>query len=295
MKIQFLNGGLGNQAFQYIFAKYYELSHPGELMYMDDSYFALHTVHNGYELEKVFGIRPHMLSECFDEDVWNYMLLERQKGKSIPQILCDNGMNMCMVSEVGDGYKNFNPFDGVVYPIADGKYVPDILDDPKNVYYHGYWLNKNWFTRYRDIFLKEFTFPEITDEKNKSYLNAIKSTYSVSLHIRRGDYVKLGYSYECSYYRNIIRQFTGDVGNQWVVFVFSDEPEWCKANRRELGLDCFKEVVFVEGNVDGRNYIDIQLMSQCKGMFVSNSAFCFLAALLNTEKKAYLNTTLREV
>ena len=47
MKIQFLNGGLANQAFQYIFAKYYELSHPGDAMYMDDTYFALNTVHNG--------------------------------------------------------------------------------------------------------------------------------------------------------------------------------------------------------------------------------------------------------
>ena len=69
MRIQFLNGGLANQVFQYIFARSYELSHPGEIMYMDDSYFALNTVHNGYELEKVFGIRPHMLSECFDQEV----------------------------------------------------------------------------------------------------------------------------------------------------------------------------------------------------------------------------------
>ncbi|MCI9144363.1 MAG: alpha-1,2-fucosyltransferase, partial [Lachnospiraceae bacterium] len=51
MKIQFLNGGLANQAFQYIFTRVYELSHPGEVIYMDDSYFALNTVHNGYELE----------------------------------------------------------------------------------------------------------------------------------------------------------------------------------------------------------------------------------------------------
>lgn len=80
MKIQFLNGGLANQAFQYIFARYYELSHPGEVMYLDDSYFALNTVHNGYELEKVFGLNPHMLSECFDEEIWNYILEERRGG-----------------------------------------------------------------------------------------------------------------------------------------------------------------------------------------------------------------------
>ncbi len=81
MKIQFLNGGLANQAFQYIFARYYELSHPWDKMYMDDSYFALHTVHNGYELEKVFGIRPHMLSECFTPEVWSFILEEKGKER----------------------------------------------------------------------------------------------------------------------------------------------------------------------------------------------------------------------
>ena len=91
-KIQFLNGGLANQAFQYIFARYYELSHPGGVMYMDDSYFALNTVHNGYELEKVFGIKPHMLSEVFDQEMWQYILEERKNGKSIPQILLIMGM-----------------------------------------------------------------------------------------------------------------------------------------------------------------------------------------------------------
>ena len=36
MKIQFLNGGLANQVFQYIFARYYALSHPGDKMYLDE-------------------------------------------------------------------------------------------------------------------------------------------------------------------------------------------------------------------------------------------------------------------
>ena len=80
MKIQFLNGGLANQAFQYIFARHYELSQSGDIMYLDDSYFAIHTVHNGYELERVFGIKAHMLSECFDKAVWEFILEEKKKG-----------------------------------------------------------------------------------------------------------------------------------------------------------------------------------------------------------------------
>jgi len=295
MKVQFLNGGLANQAFQYIFARYYELSHPGEIMYLDDSYFALHTVHNGYELEKVFGIRPHMLSECFDEDVWEFILAEKRAGKSIPQILCENGIEMYMISEVGEGHNHFNPFDGKVFPIPGNDYFPEILENQGNVYYHGYWINKNWFAKYQDVFLKEFRFPEIEDEINRTYMEQIVTSQALSIHIRRGDYVELGWAYDTGYYRELVNRFVQQYGNGWTIFVFSDDIAWCKENREALGLNTFVNVIFIEGNVQGRNYIDMQLMSKCKGMIMSNSAFCYLAALLNTEKQACLNPTAREV
>lgn len=192
MKIQFLNGGLANQAFQYIFARYYELACPGESMYMDDTYFALHTVHNGYELEKVFGIKPHMLSQCFDEEVWNFILEERRKGKSVPTILCENGISTYAVFEGHKAVRNFNPFDGETRYVPGNDYIPWVLKMEGNVYYDGYWINKGWFNEYKEIFLKEFTFPEISDEINRERLNRIQGSRSVSVHIRRGDYVGLG-------------------------------------------------------------------------------------------------------
>lgn len=295
MKIQFLNGGLANQSFQYIFARYYELSHPGEIMYMDDSYFAVDTVHNGYELEKVFGIRPHMLSECFDEDVWAFILEERKKGKSVPQIFLEDQIQISMLSEVGDGHKTFNPFDGQVLDIPCNQYLPDILDLPGNLYYHGYWINKKWFARYQEAFLQEFTFPEITDERNLRYMEEIRSSYSLSVHIRRGDYVTLGFSQDPIVYRYHLKQFAKQVPGEWHLFVFSDDIDWCREHARELGIHYFQEVTYVEGNSDGENYRDMQLMSMCRAMVVSSSAFCYLAALLNTEKQYVLNTTDREV
>lgn len=291
MKVQFLNGGLVNQAFQYIFARYYELSHPGEIMFMDDSYFALNTVHNGYELERVFGIKPHMLSECFDEEIWKFILAEKQMGKSVPQILCENGIEMYMISEVGDAHKQFNPFEGKVYPIPCNEYFPEILDSPGDIYYHGYWINKNWFDKYKDVFQKEFCFPEIQDAQNKAWLDRIKSTNSVSVHIRRGDYVDLGWAVKSEVYHKWMENFIEKYGKCWQLFVFSDNIEWCKTNEEALGLNLLEEVIYVEGNVHGRNYIDMQLMSQCKAMIMSNSAFCYLAALLNTEKQICLNPT----
>ncbi len=295
MKIQFLNGGLANQAFQYIFARYYELSHPGEIMYLDDSYFALNTVHNGYELEKVFGVKPHMLSECFDRDVWEFILEEKKAGKSIPRILCENGIEMYMISEVGEGHKHFNPFDGKVLSIPCNEYFPEILENAGDIYYHGYWINKNWFRKYQELFLQELSFPEIEDDVNRTYMDMIVNSQSVSIHIRRGDYVTLGWAYDTEYYNKLVNTFVAQYGKQWEVFVFSDDIEWCKEKQELLGLSEFKNVVFVEGNVQGKNYLDMQLMSKCKGMIMSNSAFCYLAALLNVDMQVCLNTTAREV
>ena len=294
VKIQFLNGGLANQTFQYIFARYYELSHPGEIMYMDDSYFAINTVHNGYELEKVFGIRPHMLSECFEQDVWEYILDERRNGKSVPQILCDNDIPMYMISEV-DGYETFNPFAGKVFRVPCNEYIPQILECQSDIYYHGYWINIKWFAEYQDIFLQEFSFPQIADENTKRYLDEIKQSNSVSIHIRRGDYVTLGWAFGPEHYKKMIRKFIDEMSENWKLFVFSDDIEWCKVNEEQLGFDQFEKVVYIEGNTGGKNYLDLQLMSNCKAMILSNSAFCYLAALLNQEKKYVLNPTGREV
>lgn len=296
MRIQFLNGGLANQVFQYIFARSYELSHPGEIMYMDDSYFALNTVHNGYELEKVFGIRPHMLSECFDQEVWGFILEERGKGKSVPRILCENGIEMYMVSEVGLGYKTFNPFDGKVIMAATNEYVPQVWDMPDDVYYHGYWINREWFGLHRQELREELEFPEIRDADNRAHLERIKNTDSVAIHIRRGDYVTLGLTPDPKAYRSNVVSFAKLFPGQWELFVFSDDIPWCKKHGRELGFNVFKNVTFVEGNVHGRNYIDLQLMSLCKGMIMSNSAFCFLAALLSdSDKRYFINPTPREI
>lgn len=297
MKIQFLNGGLANQAFQYIFAKYYELSHGGDIMYLDDSYFALNTVHNGYELETVFGIKPHMLSECFDQDVWEYMLQEKRAGKSIPQTLMENGMDVCMITEAASSYSSFNPFNGKVWNIPVNQYYPEILDfqESEHIYYHGYWINYNYFAKYPEIFQKEFLFPPIPDQHNQQLLKRIQQEKSVCVHIRRGDYVTLQFAASIDAIGKNIRKFADNFGVDWTLFVFSDEIDWCEAHREELGFGRYQETVFVRGNTDGRNYIDMQLMSYCKGVILSNSAFCYLAALLNREKQVGVNPTSREL
>lgn len=86
MKIQYLNGGLANQVFQYIFVRFAELYNPqNEPWFIDDSFFFLNNVHNGYELEKVFGIQANLLSRHFDSDVWAEFIKNKKNGFSIAQ------------------------------------------------------------------------------------------------------------------------------------------------------------------------------------------------------------------
>lgn len=263
-------------------------------MYMDDSYFAVHTVHNGYELESVFGIRPHMLSDCFDQEVWNSILNEKKSGKSVPQVFYENQISVQMIAETGN-HSEFNPFDGEIFMIPNNGYYPEILDVPGNIYYHGYWINKNWFAWYQDIFLMEFAFPEITDERNCGYLRQILNSDSVSVHIRRGDYVALGWDLDMDIYRSGIKTFAGQVPGNWHLFVFSDDIVWCREHEHELGFRSFSEITYVEGNVQGKNYLDLQLMTKCQAMILSNSAFSYLAALLNPARKYTLNLSDREL
>ncbi len=294
LKIQFLNGGLANQVFQYIFARYYELSHPGDKMYMDDTYFATYTVHNGYELENVFGVRPHMLSGCFDGKVWNFILEEKRRGKSVPQILQENQVDIQMVTEMGN-YGDFNPFDGQVFSIPGNGYYPEILDVPGNIYYHGYWIHKSWFGKYAEAFLQELRFPEITDERNLRYQDRIRSTHSVSVHVRRGDYEALKLELDPEEYRGGMEVFRGQAPGEWHLFVFSDDIGWCRSHAQQLGFGCFSEITYVEGNTAGQNFRDMQLMAMCEAMILSNSAFSYLAALLNPGRKYTLNLSDREL
>ena len=156
------------------------------------------------------------------------------------------------------------------------------------VYYFGYWINKNWINAYRDLFLEELAFPPILDDKNLKYASRIKSTLSVGVHIRRGDYLNLGIGIDPAFYHSALSGILASYPES-TLFVFSDDPDWCEDHADVLGLSLAKEVVSVRGNTNGANYIDMQLLSMCKGLLISNSAFSYLAALLNNNLEFYYN------
>lgn len=290
MRIIYISGGLGNQLFQYIFARFAERYCPEETWYLDDSAFFDSPLHNGYELEKIWGIKANLLSDYFDADVWEEIIRLRKAGTGLPQTFSNMGVNLTLLAETN----NFS-YNGKVLYAPTNEFHPEILKlSDANVYYHGYWINKHWFARYREENRAELAFPALTDAKNIGYAEQINGCLSVGIHIRRGDFIDWKIDLPGEYYKSacqkVIETYPGVH-----FFVFSDELDWCRANAGALGLDLAPHTVYVSGNVHGRNYIDAQLLSMCQGLIMSNSSFCYFAALMDKNLKFWVNPTGREV
>lgn len=288
MKIALCNGGLGNQTFQYIFSRFIELA-GGEPCFLDDSaFFVDKPEHNGYEIKRVFPkSRVRLLSSAFDSDVWEHMV---KKGNIVQQ-LKDAGEDIALVAECSD-----YDFDGNVIPVQTNSFSPWIAGSRGNIYYHGYWINKEWLdSEFAPIIREELCFPEIEGSKNKEFLHEIEHTESVALHIRRGDFLNCGWAAPVELYRDLVRRMRARIPRAHF-FIFSDDVLWCRQNGGAMGL-LDAEVTYVEGNGGANNYIDMQLMSYCKNMILATtSSFSYLAALLNkNEQRIICNATGRKV
>lgn len=294
MKIAVCNGGLGNQTFQYIFSRWIELA-SGEKCFLDDSAFwSKKVAHNGFEMRKVFpNAKIKLLSDVFDEDVWTYMMEQRSKGTSICQQIKDMGEDITLVAETDD-----YTFAGNVVAVPTNAFVPRLAQCKGNIYFHGYWINCHWLkSNFYEVLKNELQFAPLVEENNLRYAEKIRDCKSVSMHIRRGDFVQLHWDQSPEMYRSAVGYTEKEVeGAEY--FIFSDDMDWCKENMEALGLNKVKDRVhFVEGNTKDNSFRDMQLMSLCKvNILVTSSSFSYLAALLNqNEDSIVINGTGREV
>ena len=58
-----------------------------------------------------------------------------------------------------------------------------------NCYYDGYWQHEEYFCDVKETIWEAFSFPEPADGQNKEIIALLRASESVSLHVRRGDYV----------------------------------------------------------------------------------------------------------
>ena len=156
-----------------------------------------------------------------------------------------------------------------------GVYNPELFNLKGDFYIIGLYQSEKYFKEYRADLLKDFTLDIPLDDKNISMLLHIKSTQAVSLHIRRGDYVKLGWQLPMSYYEDAIRYIKSKIKNPYF-YIFSNDCEYVRNN---LKID--SPAAIVDINPPNKGYYDLELMRNCKHNIIANSTFSWWGAWLN--------------
>lgn len=267
MKIQILAGGLANQIRHYIFVRFAERYRHGDEWFFDDSWFFSNYIFWAqYQMKKVFGLKLNLLSEYFDETTWQEIVRRKKAGTCTAQILSDMGMSIVMFE--GRLFVDQEPFSGKVvtpdYPHLG--FHMEYLDLPyENVYYHADWASKKWFSAYAEENIEELAFPPLRDKRNQEYENLIRNCMSVGIHVRMGDFVDYGLNLPPKLYKEGCIAVLDRYPNAHF-FIFSDDLDWCRQHEDELGFNLAAHTTYVLGNRAPDDYIDMQLLSMCRGI-----------------------------
>jgi hypothetical protein len=157
---------------------------------------------------------------------------------------------------------------------------PRTLELPGRVRLIGYWPSERYFADQADQLREDFRFVEPLDDRSREVAGEIEATNSVSVHVRRGDYVENPATeafhgvLSAEYYRAATERIFESIASPHF-FVFSDDPAWCHTNLALGG-----STTYVDHN-GARGSADLRLMSLCAHHIVANSSFSWWGAWLN--------------
>lgn len=157
-------------------------------------------------------------------------------------------------------------------------YDSNLFSVPSNCMIEGHFQSEKYFIDIASDIRTEFSFKTPLGGENAIQAESIKKTNSVSLHIRRGDYLKIPLFpvYGLEYYQKAINWIL-QVVTEPVFYIFSNDHDWCRKN---IPID--NPTYFVSHNTEENPYFDLYLMSLCKHNIIANSSFSWWAAWLNT-------------
>lgn len=265
MVIVQLSGGIGNQMFQYALGKHLVIKNKSELK-LDVTSFAKDQLRD-YALN-VFKTTQTF---CSQEEA------NRLRFGLTNPVLAAIAEKINRVSRKFIGFSAIKAA-SLVEEVSHS-FNPVVLESKDDIYLQGYWQSEKYFKEIREIIIQEFSI-KTPPEENRTLTNQILGCESVSLHVRRGDYVsdkKTSKTHSCcsvEYYLNAVKHIKANVKNP-VFFIFSDDPDWVEEN---LKLDnCY----VIRGNEKEKSSEDIRLMASCQHNIIANSSFSWWGAWLN--------------
>jgi len=261
MIINRIIGGLGNQMFQYAAGRALSLR-LNEPQFFDLSAFSNYQLHDGFELAGVFQCNIQAATEEQIRDVLGWRSFQSIRLWLLKAPL-KHFRGRCFVTE------------------PHFYYWPGFNDIQDSCYLFGYWQSEKYFKPVADGIRQDFKFQCPLDGRNFKLSQQITELNSVSLHVRRGDYVSDEKTKNthgvCSleYYKDAIAYIAERIPSP-CFFIFSDDIDWCREHLN-LSFPC----TFIDHNKGDESYRDMQLMSLCQHHIIANSSFGWWGAWLN--------------
>jgi hypothetical protein len=256
MIIVSLFGGLGNQMFQYAVGRVISVK-KGTKLSIDCQF-----LNEKYQKSKNAAIREFELS-VFEIDFQNAGII--RKNLYVPFISINFLRNKIL------GFHNiFNPLF-----VKERRYFSfQKIPERKNLYLFGYWQSWKYFAGYEEIIRNDFQFKKSLDKNNLEILGRIKATNSVGIHIRFADFQGCNILPK-EYFLKAIEKIIQKIPDA-IFYVFSTDPDRIDEYIHGVNYES------VSCNTGKNNYIDLQLMSNCRHNIISKSSFSWWAAWLNS-------------
>lgn len=269
-----LQGGLGNQMFQYAFAKSLSLRHNVDL-FLDTSLLG-NDSNDANIVLRHFDLDIFRIKEQFAEK----SLIVKFNGTSKPSLV---QRIQFKVNRILDRYpliiQHHHDFDEAV--------ITKIGADACIV---GRWQSELYFLQHKAT-IKEIFNPSVLEPNKytKSFLSNLQDKVTVGIQVRRGDYIthpiystQLG-ALNFEYYESAITLIKSKLPLQVLHFVVvSDDIEYCK----EVFADV-ENIHFVEQEKSKSGFVsDFWLLSQCEHNIISNSTFAWWAAWIGENENS---------
>lgn len=249
-----IGGGLGNQLFQYAFG--YAMARRNNKKLILDPLFA---GDRKYQLE-FFEIdyRNHFIGfieEFFLKKMNNYQ--RKHIRFTLLKISLFRYLNICE--------KLSYQFDKDIIKNIQGK----------KIYYEGFWQSWKYFDEYKEDIKRQFQYKQELSQTALEYKEKIQMSNSISIHIRRTDYLTTGDNYVVpkDYYYKALDKLGYDC-TKHALFVFSDDKDYVNQEFGDLNFCLVNNIDDIE---------EFILMSACKHHIIANSTFSWWAAYLSSE------------
>lgn len=178
---------------------------------------------------------------------------------------------------------------GIYYPYGPYSAHPITLSDSAEKFVFGFFQNYGYVHPIADILNRELRVKTPPSAENKAMLEQIESENAVCLHVRRGDFLNDRWKHlqicDYDYYSKAIDILLAKTVHP-VFYVFSnthEDLEWISAHyrfgRKYPGTDQPIEIKFVD--LSNPDYEELRLMYSCRHFIISNSTFSWWAAWLS--------------